>query len=188
MSDRPDGFIQKPSEMIETARERYMNSHIYSRTADGSLVVEAIVSQLAADLAEIPQKANLRDTEQIKRICIAYVASCAKAGVIPTKIGLARALGMSRRAVDYFMERHPEHETAQVLELVFDAFAEALSTAALAGSVQQVFAIFVSKCIYKWEDSVTIKTTPPDPLDNKKSVSEIMARYDAESLKMLPAD
>ena len=186
MPDKPHGNIQKPIEMVATAQERRMNSRIYSKTADGGLVVSAIVEQLAEELAEIPQKADLRDTEQIKRICVAYVASCAKAGTIPSKIGLARALGMSRKTVDVFLQRHPEHETAQALELVFDAFAEALSTAALAGSVQQVYAIFISKCLYAWEDTVTIKAIPPDPMDRQRTAAEILARYSPEELEMLP--
>ena len=112
---------------------------------------------------------------------------CAQAGTIPSKIGLARALGMSRRTVDYFLERHPEHPTAELLELAFDAFAEAMSTAALAGSVQQVYAIFLSKALYKFEDTVTVKAVPPDPMDTKSSAAEIMARW-KDSLDMLPED
>lgn len=69
-----------------------MNSRIYSKTADGGAVVSAIVEQLAEELVNIPQKADLKNTAQIEKIVIAYVAMCAQAGTIPTKIGLARAL------------------------------------------------------------------------------------------------
>lgn len=187
MSDKPHNNVQQPSQMLATAQERRLNSRIYNKTADGGSVVSAIVEQLAEELVEIPQKADLRNTAQIEKIVIAYVAMCAQAGTIPSKIGLARALGMSRRTVDYFLERHPEHPTAELLELAFDAFAEAMSTAALAGSVQQVYAIFLSKALYKFEDTVTVKAVPPDPMDTKSSAAEIMARW-KDSLDMLPED
>ena len=187
MSDKPHNNIQHPSQMLATAQERRLNSRIYAKTADSGAVVAAIVEQLAEDLVEIPQKANLRNTEQIKCIVVAYVAMCAKAGTIPTKIGLARALGMSRRTVDYFLERHPDHPTAELLELAFDAFAEAMSTAALTGSVQQVYAIFLSKALYKFEDTVTVKATPPDPMDSKPNTAEILERWEGK-LGLLPED
>lgn len=187
MPDKPMGNVQQPIQMLATAQERRLNSKIYNRTADGGTVVEAIVEQLAKELVEIPQKADLKNTEQIKKIVISYVAMCAKAGAIPSKIGLARALGMSRRTVDYFLERHPEHPTAEVLELAFDAFAEALSTAALANATNNVYSIFLSKALYKFEDTVTVKAIPPDPMDAKSSAAEIMARW-KDQLDMLPDD
>lgn len=187
MPDKPMGNVQNPSQMLATAQERRMNSRIYNRTADGGTVVEAIVGQLAEELAEIPQKADLRNTEQIKKIVITYVAVCSQAGTIPSKIGLARAMGMSRRTVDYFLERHPDHPTAEVLELAFDAFAEALSTAALANATNNVYSIFLSKALYRFEDTVTVKAVPPDPMDTKSSAAEIMERW-KDSLDILPDD
>lgn len=187
MSDKPHSNVQQPIQMLATAQERRLNSKIYNRTADGGTVVEAIVEQLAKELVEIPQKADLKNTEQIKKIVITYVAMCAKAGTIPSKIGLARALGMSRRTVDYFLERHPEHPTAEVLELAFDAFAEALSTAALANATNNVYSIFLSKALYKFEDTVSVKAIPPDPMESKSSAAEIMARW-KDQLDILPSE
>ena len=188
MPYEPKNTIQSPSEMLATAQERRLNSRIYNRTADNGEVVSAIVEQLAEDLVDIPQKADLRNTELIKRIVIAYAAMCAKAGTIPSKIGLARACGYSRRALEYFCDKHPEHPTAELLELAYDAFAEALTTAALANATNNVFSIFISKALYRFEDTVTIKATPPDPMDHRATAAEIMARYSKEELDMLPAD
>ena len=165
-----------------------MNSKIYNRTADNGEVVAAIVQQLAEDLAEVPQKADLRNTEQIRKIVITYVAMCAQAGAIPSKIGLARACGYNRRTLDLFCDRHPEHPTAELLEMAFDAFSEAMSTAALAGSVQQVYAIFLSKALYNYQDTVTIKSAPPDPMDHRSTAAEIMSKWSKENLDMLPTD
>lgn len=152
------------------------------------MAVEAIVQQMAEELVDIPKKADLRNTEQIRKIVICYVAKCAEAGVIPCKSGLARACGYNRRTIDLFCDRHPDHPTAELLELAFDAFAEALNTAALAGSVKEVTAIFLSKALYSYVDSVTIKSAPPDPMDHRATAAEIMARYSKGELDMLPAD
>lgn len=187
MSDKPHNDIQQPSQMLAIAQERRINSKIYNRTADGGSVVSAIVEQLAEELVEIPQKADLRNTEQIKKVVIAYIAMCSQAGTIPSKIGLARALGMSRRTVDFFLERHPEHPTAELLEIAFDAFAEALSTAALANATNNVYSIFLSKALYRFEDTVTVKAIPPDPMESKNSAAEIMARW-KDQLDLLPDD
>lgn len=187
MSDKPHNNIQHPSQMLATAKERSMNSRIYSKTADSGMVVSSIVEQLAEELTKIPQKADLRDTEQIKKVVISYVSMCSEAGAIPSKIGLARALGMSRRTVDYFLERHPDHPTAELLELAFDAFAEALSMAALANATNNVYSIFLSKALYRFEDTVSVKTVPPDPMDGKQSAKEIYERW-KDKIDLLPDD
>ena len=45
--------------------------------------------------------------------------------------------------LDRFCDVNPQHPTTQLLEIVFDAFSEALSNAALAGATAQVYSIFV---------------------------------------------
>lgn len=186
MPDRPHRDIQTPSEMLATAKEQRLNNRIYSKTADSGLVVSAIVSQLAEDLTAIPQKVDFRDTELVKNVCIAYADACSQAGLIPNKMGLSRALGVSRRTVDLFCDLHPDHPTAQLLEIVFDAFSEALSNAALVGATNNIFSIFVSKAIYKWKDTVSVETTPPDPMDHHTTAAEILAKYSKEDLDLLP--
>lgn len=178
MSDKPHGNIQTPSEMLATAQERRMNSKIYSKTSDDGLVVQSIVEQLAIELVAVPKKADLRDTEQIKRICIAYVASCGQAGTIPTKQGLARALGMTRRNLDYFCSIHADHPTAKYLEILFDGFVEALNQAALAKAVDNVTQIFLSKALYGYVDKVTVEQTyAEDPIEERQSAADIFAKY-----------
>lgn len=178
MPDRPHGNIQTPTEMLTTAKEQRLNNRIYSKTADSGLIVQAIVSELAQELANLPQKADLKNTEQIKTICIAYANACSQAGLIPSKIGLARALGVNRRTLDRFCDVNPQHPTTQLLEIVFDAFSEALSNAALAGATAQVYSIFLGKVLYSMNDVVTVKMDPdPDPLGERVSAEAIAAKY-----------
>lgn len=189
MSDRPHGNIQKPSEMLATAQEQRLNNRIYSKTADSGMVVAAITAELAAELANLPIKADLKDTEQIRRVVVAYVGACSQAGLLPSKLGLARALGMSSRNLDKFCENHPQHETAEFLELVFDSFSDALSTAALSGATAQVYSIFIGKSLYKMRDNATIEidTRKYDPLGERVSADKIADKY-KDLVDMLPAD
>lgn len=170
--------------MLTTARERRVNSKIYSKTADDGLVVQNIVSQLAAELVDIPKKADLRDTEQIRMICISYMAMCSEAGVLPTKQGLARAMGMTRRNLDYFCSSHADHPTAQMLEVMFDGFAEALNTAALAKAVDNVTSIFLSKALFQYIDKVTIEPVSVDPLGERRDVEAILKRYEEGQIEL----
>ena len=155
-----------------------MNSKIYSKTADDGLVVQSIVAQLAQELCDIPRKCDLRDTEMVRKLCIGYIAVCGEQGTLPCKQGLARALGMSRRNLDYFCAAHGEHPTAQLLEVIFDGFAEALNTAALAKAVDNVTGIFLSKALFGYIDKVTVEPAPRDPLEERRNIAEIAARYD----------
>ena len=47
------------------------------------------------------------------------------------------------------MNNNPRHSTTEYLSIVFDAFNELLSNAALAGSVHPVYAIFLGKAVYQ---------------------------------------
>ena len=64
MSGRPKNEIMSPDEMRVTETRR---GRLYSQTADHGMVVSAIVSNLAAELAEMPQKINLKDLEMVRK-------------------------------------------------------------------------------------------------------------------------
>lgn len=183
MSGKPKNELMTPAQMLEMAKERRMNSKIYSRVADDGTVVHDIVAQLAEELSDIPPRADLKNTENIRRLCKAYILICGEAGTLPTKQGLARCLGMSRRNLDFFCTAHPDHPTAQLLEVVFDGFVEALNQAALAKAVDNVTGIFLSKAIFGYVDKVTVEpvNVQLDPLGERKSavdMAAIAARYD----------
>lgn len=182
MPDKPHKNIQTPGEMLTSAKEQRMNNRIYSRTSDGSEVVSAVVNQLAAELATLPQKTDLRNTAQIEKICISYVDACSKAGLIPSKIGLSRAMGVSRRTIDYFISKYPDHPTAQLLEIVFDGFSDCLNTAALCGAVNNIYSIFLSKAIFHYKDTVTLEAIPADPLERRMTTEEIIKKYELVDL------
>lgn len=187
--NKPKHEIMSPADMETMAMETRATSRLYSKTSDSGEVVQALVSQLAAELAAAPKtKIDLRDEDMIVKVAVAYVDACAKSGVIPSKVGFCRAAGYSRQAVEHFMSHHSEEPGAERLRMVFDGFAEMLNAAALANSVHPIVSIFLTKALYGYRDTVSIETEiRQDALGERRSAAEIAARYStAETGYMLP--
>lgn len=164
-----------PDEMRLTESRR---GRLYSQTADHGMVVSSIVSNLAAELAAMPQKINLKDLEMVRNVAVAYTAACAENGTIANKTGLCRAMGVTRQGVDWFLSHNPSEPSAEYLTMVFEAFAEALSAASLAGAVHPIVSIFLLKAISGYRDTVSIEPAPErDPLGDRVKAETIMARY-----------
>lgn len=156
MSNAPKNAIMDASQMLELANEQRM-TRLYSKTEDATDKVQALVGTLSAEIKHMPEKISLRDTQTVRRVCAMYVDACAEAGTIPNKIGVCRAMGLSRQAVDSFMDRNPEHPTTEFMIIVLDSFAEVLSNSALAGASNMVMSIFVLKAVASWRDNISIE-------------------------------
>ena len=182
------GNMMQPAAIQAMATETRNSSRLYSKNNDSGEVVQALVKQLAAELAQMPKKIDLRDEDMIVRVAVAYVDSCANAGIIPSKIGYCRACGLSRQAVDYFLNHHGDEPSAERLRMIFDSFADMLNAAALAGACREITAIFVSKAVYGYRDTVSVETElKRDPLGERRRASELLAKYSPEELAdMLP--
>lgn len=154
-------------------------SYLYSKDIDSGDKIGIIISSLTKEIEEVGEKTNLSNTAQVRENSIRYLKSCQRTGSIPSKIGLARALGMSKYGITRFMKLHPEHSTTQFLEILFDAFAEALSQASLNGSVHPIVAIFLQKALYDMRENTTIVEPKNDPL-GEASDSETLAQKYAE--------
>lgn len=178
MSGRPKNEIMTPADMEKLATEMRVGNRLYSRTADGAEIVNALTSKLAVELATLPRKIDLRDTELVKEVVVSYVNACSKAGLLPSRIGLCRAMGISRQAVSVFMKVHSEEKTAEYLRIVFDSFAETLNSASLTGACHPIVGIFTLKAQEGWRDTVSLQTeTVRDPTDERLTAAEIVERY-----------
>ena len=102
--------------------------------------------------------------------------SCDRTGIIPSKIGLARAMGITRAAADSYIRNHPESDTARFLLLMFDGFAEMLSMSSLSGSIHPICAIFLQKALYGFRDNEQIDE-PAEPKEVELTPEEIAAKY-----------
>ena len=180
------GNMMQPAAIQAMAVEN-RSGRLYSRTADSGEVVQTLVARLAAELADMPKKIDLRDEDMIVRVAVTYVDACASAGVIPSKIGFCRSCGVSRQAVDYFLNHHGDEPSAERLRMIFDSFAEMLNNAALANACHPIVSIFLSKALYHYRDTVSIETEiKQDPLGERRSAAELLAKYGKEELEMLP--
>ncbi len=185
---KPKHDIMPVSDVQEMARETVLTSRLYSKDVDGGEKVQALVSQLAAELAAGPMKIDLRNPELVQKVVVSYTDACARNGALPSKSGLARAMGISRRALDYYIQKHPDEKSGEYLAIVCDAFADTLSAAALAGSVHPIVSIFLSKALYQYRDNP--KEPEPldstaDPLGRNLDAQEIADKY-GELLDELP--
>ena len=156
MVNRPKGSIMSYSEMVE-ANEIRASSRMFSKDTDNGEKISTLVSNVRREFATMPEKISLRDTEMVRRVTEQYLKSCDATGVLPSKIGLCRAYGCSRQAITDYMNNNPNHSTTDYLSIVFDAFNELLSNAALAGSVHPVYAIFLGKAVYGLRDNSSVE-------------------------------
>lgn len=186
MANKPKGKIMGFPEMVEMNQEIAQTSRLYSKDIDVGDRISAMISDTRQSIEQMPERISLNDTRTVRRVALAYLTACDKGGCLPSKIGLARACGLSRQAIDSFMSQNPGHSTTEFFEVFFDACAELLSNAALIGGVHPIFGIFVAKAVYKWKDVQQVEfTTNNSPLhsENSATADEIAAKY-AE----LPAD
>jgi hypothetical protein len=177
---KPKHDIMPIPDMQDMAHDTVLTSRLYSKDVDGGEKVQALVSQLAAELAAGPVKIDLRNPDLVQKVVVAYADACARNGALPSKSGLARAMGISRRALDYFIQKHPDEKSGEYLAIVCDSFAETLNAAALAGSVHPIVSIFLSKALYQFRDNP--KEPEPlddtaDPLGQGTDAQEIADRY-----------
>lgn len=180
----PKGVIQSDEVIDEHNLEVVSHSSLYSKDVDAGTKIGMIVKGLTDDIEYIGAPIQFRNTEQVRDTTLRYLRSCERTGAIPSKIGLARACGCSRRAFEKFMVKNPEHPTTAFLELVVDAFSEALSQASLNGSVQPIVSIFLQKALYGMRENEQIKQPAENPLGEVTDTMELVKKYG----EMMPGD
>lgn len=154
------------------------SSALYSRDVDAGTKVSMIVSSIAEQISYVGEPIEFNDTEKVRDTVIRYLESCDRIHALPSKIGLARACGCDRSAFDKFVRRNPNHKTAIFLQIVTDAFSEALTQASLNGSVQPIVAIFLQKALYGMRENEQIATPVESPLGEITDTETLMKKYE----------
>lgn len=173
-----------PAEMDMMNADFRDGNHLYTSDSrsDRAGVIAEIVNVIGDDVMKERRKVNLRDTETVKEIAQEYVKSCQRSILLPSKAGLSRALGYSRKGLYLFMRDNVGHPTEEFLSILFDAFSEAYDVAAMGGAIQQVYAIFTQKAQYGLVDNPERETDPAkDMLGPVQTAEEIIKKY-AEAL------
>ena len=175
MGKSPKNEIMTAQQMDEMNLEILNNNRLYDKDISNSEKISVTVGEISKQLMDAgKRKISLRDSETVRAVTEEYLKSCMRSGLIPSKMGLARALGVTRASVDSFIKRNPNSETAQFLQLAYDAFAEMLSINSLSGSVHPIVSIFLQKALYGFRENTEQPeySEPPEELPTPEEIAE----------------
>lgn len=140
--------------------------------------LQADIGRALSSLDTKPKKVDLNNFEEVQERTEAYLKACQIAGVYPSVQGLAsHGFGVCRQWVNAWKNQHPDSETAQYLDRVFDMMADILTNESLHNNANVVQAIFQMKNNHAFSDKMEIQ-----PVKAKEEITynidEIRARYD----------
>lgn len=155
MPRKPKGDIMTESEMIEYGKQKKTSSSVYKGEVM-ELTDNAIKTIVTRGLAEIvnadKQKIDLNDPNMVKAVSKSYIKACADTATLPSVAGLARALGVTRSTLYFWMKRR-DTETGQWLLMCQDLFSDLLSDGALKNNVNPIVSIFLQKAQFGLRDN-----------------------------------
>lgn len=172
----PSGVIKSDEEM-DAHNLVVAESALYSKTIDSGAKVGMLIKNLSDEMSKIGTPINFRDTETVRDTCMRYLRSCERTGVIPSKTGLARACGVSSKGIDAFVKKNPGHPSAELFQILIEAFAEALSQASLNGSVHPIVGIFLQKALYGVRENSPVIEPADTPLSAAKETTDLFKKY-----------
>jgi hypothetical protein len=168
-------------EEMKISQERRSESRLYSRET-GEYHKQELADITGAARERIKkvtssEKINLTTTSvhEVSRQVDKYLTACKETQTIPSVIGLASALGYSRRGLYWFLEHNPKSEVAEYLETVRDEFSSILDEAALKGAVSAIPAIFIAKSLYGRKEAIVLEPA----LTNQQTDDD----YDADAIR-----
>lgn len=178
MPKNPQSFDEMLSEGQESKQSRLYRAQS-NEFVDGEItdLVNLTASELA-NIADHPTRLSLEDLPGLQRQTVLYVRACAESSTIPTFSGLARSCGVSTEALNYWRRNHPGSPTAEWLEMVHDAFADALAASALRNLTNPVVSIFSLKARSGWRDTLTIEAPRQDPVGPASTTAELAEKYE----------
>lgn len=174
--------LQTVGEMTGTLQDVQKSArHDRSITPTQAANAESVrlnVQRLYNTIRREREAVDLDNTGIVRQRALEYLQSCAEVPTTPTVSGLyALGLGLSRQAVAQWCIRHPNHQTAQFIEVLKESFADLLAASALGGSVAPVPAIFVLKNCYGWIDRMQVTPAVPVRAEDEYSAEDIAKRY-----------
>ena len=171
------------SEMVEDGTERRKTSKLYK--AESAAFVDeqlsALVKKTTEELAEVAtsKPISLKDIDEVKKRTILYLRACEETSTIPSVMGLARSMGLTRQALYDCIWRGEPKDTAKWLELCRDAFSDLLAQAGLRNACNGITAIFLEKALYGLRETTEIIAKREDStvLGETLTAEEIAEKY-----------
>lgn len=155
---------------------------VYKAEADdhkAELLQGDIANRIAA-LQESDQRGQIDFTNvpMVKRRAYEYLTACEQAAVFPSVMGLAvHGFGVSRQALNQYLQKNPNTEAALFISMVKDTMADILTNAALYRNADPVSAIFQLKNHFEHADKLQLEPVQPTtPLGELQDPAELERR------------
>lgn len=178
MGRKPNGEIMTQDDMIEYGNQKRTTSKIYKGEAM-ELTNNAISQIVSRGLAEIENadkhQIDLTNTDMVKETSKLYIQACADTATLPSMAGLARAMGVTRNALYYWIRRK-DTDTGKWLTMCQDLFSDLLSDGALKNNVNPIVSIFLQKAQFGLRDNATELGIPQDD-DYQETPSGYKEKY-----------
>lgn len=122
---------------------------------------------------------DLRNTDEVMMQTVAYMRACEETATVPTMMQLSAAFGLSRQAMNTFIQKYSEHPTAQFLVSVRTAFASTIASLSLTKSLDAATSIFLLK-----NSNQMLSDSPPQEIcEEPIPEEEITAKELAQQFK-----
>lgn len=122
--------------------------------------------------AHVRGRVNLNDLDEVKTATHEYLESCKQAGVIPSFLGLAPALGHSRQMVYRYINTHTT-ESAEFLDTLRSSFAAIVQQMGMSRTCSEAVSIFVLKNSGQGMADKCELTAVPAVEEKKVSIEEL---------------
>lgn len=171
-------------EMVEVEKGRKTSSKLY-KAESAEFVDErlsALIAKTSAELVEVAtsKRITLSDIETVKERTVLYLRACEESSTFPSITGLARALGLTRRALYLCIETRSPAPAAEWLELCRDTFSDILAESSLRNNCNSIASIFIQKALYGLRESIEIIPGRQENIfGDQKTIEQIEAEYTA---------
>ena len=175
------GEVMTETEMIQAGIEKRQTSKIYKQQAK-EITDESLKQRVAQGYEELSlmasnRKIDMNNVEMVKTVSLQYTKACADVVCFPSMSGLARALGVCRASLYYWMNHKGDTETGQWLQVCRDLFSDVLAEASLRGDCNPIVGIFLQKAIYGLRDNIAVDITPSDNYFEENANDDFKQKY-----------
>ncbi len=117
--------------------------------AQTQVVRSETIRQIVGSKRELLEKSSVRvslqDTDAVRQAADRYLSHCTEYAVLPSFVGLAATLGISRMYLYRFLDQHRDSDTGRLLEQLRSLFTDARITAADRNAAPESLTIFLLK-------------------------------------------
>ncbi len=108
------------------------------------------------------QPCRINDLTLIKQRATGYINECKINSTLPTWTGLAARLGVTRATANEWLKDSNYPDTQQYMKFIKQVFADIMEQAALDGSVDKIFSMFLLKSTHEYQETnkVVIEAKP----------------------------